>query len=187
MLEPEKIIIDVTKRMESTIASLKHSLGGLRTGRASASLLDPIKVEVYGDMMPITQLGTISVPEPRMITVQAWDKGTVPLIVKAIQASGLGLNPAADGNLVRIPLPDLSEERRKEMVKKAGEYTEQSKIAIRNVRRDGVDSIKKMEKDKLISEDQQRAFCDDIQKITDDFVKKADAVLKSKAEEIMQV
>ncbi len=183
----EEIISDVNKRMDGSIASLKHSLNGLRTGRASTSLLDPIKVEVYGEFMPISQVGTISVPEPRMITVQAWDKGAVANIVKAIAAAGLGLNPAADGNLVRIPLPDLSEERRKELVKKAGEYTENSKIAMRNVRRDGMDAIKKLEKDKLISEDQHRDFCEDIQKITDEFVKKADAVLKSKAEEIMQV
>jgi len=183
----EIIISDVNKRMDGSIASLKHSLNGLRTGRASASLLDPIKVEVYGDMMPISQVGTVSVPEARMITVQAWDKGSVASIVKAIAAAGLGLNPAADGNLIRIPLPDLSEERRKELVKKAAEYTEQSKVAMRNVRRDGIDAIKKLEKDKLISEDQQRDFCDDIQKITDDFVKKADAVLKTKSEEIMQV
>lgn len=182
-----EVISDVNKRMDGSISSLKHSLNGLRTGRASASLLDPIKVEVYGEFMPISQVGTISVPEPRMITVQAWDKGAVANIIKAISAAGLGLNPAADGNLVRIPLPDLSEERRKELVKKAAEYTEQSKIAMRNVRRDGIETIKKLEKDKLISEDQQHTFCEEIQKITDEFVKKADAVLKMKSEEIMQV
>lgn len=183
----EMIIKDVTSRMESSINSFKHSLNGLRTGRASTSLLDPIKVEVYGDMMPISQLGTISVPESRMITVQAWDKGAVASIVKAIASSGLGLNPSADGNLVRIPLPDLSEERRKELVKKAGEYTEQAKVAMRNIRRDGIESIKKLEKDKMISEDQQRNYCDDIQKIIDDYVKKADLILKTKSEEIMEI
>ena len=186
-MSAESIVSDVSKRMEGSISSLKHSLNGLRTGRASASLLDPIKVEVYGDMMPISQLGTINVPEPRMITVQAWDKGSVNGIVKAIAASGLGLNPTTEGNLIRIPLPDLTEDRRKELVKKAAEYTEQAKIAMRNVRRDGLDALKKMEKDKLVSEDQLRSFGDEIQKITDDFVKKADSVLKSKSEEIMQV
>lgn len=182
-----EVINDSTKRMEGSITSFKHSLNGLRTGRASASLVEPIKVEVYGEMMSMSQVGTINVPEPRMITVQAWDKGSVPSIIKAISVSGLGLNPVADGNLVRIPIPDLSEERRKELVKKAGEYAEQYKVAIRNVRRDGIDTIKKMEKDKLISEDQQRDFCDQMQKVTDDFTKKIDALLKTKSEEIMQV
>lgn len=181
------IISDVSRRMDASIASFKHSLSGLRTGRASASLIEPIKVEVYGELMPIAQVGTINVPESRMITVQAWDKGSVPSIIKAISASGLGLNPAADGNLVRIPIPDLSQERRKEFVKKAGEYAEQCKVAIRNVRRDGMDAIKKLEKEKMISEDQQRDFSDQIQKTTDDFIKKIDGILKLKSEEIMQV
>jgi ribosome recycling factor len=186
-MEEVEIISNTNKRMDASLASLKHSLNGLRTGRASVSLLDPIKVEVYGDLMPISQLGTVSVPEPRMLTVQAWDKGVVNSIVKAIAASGLGLNPSADGNLIRIPLPDLSEERRKDLVKKAGEYTEGAKVAIRNIRRDGIDAIKKMEKDKLISEDRQHELCDEVQKLTDDFVKKAEAILKQKSEEIMQV
>lgn len=186
-MSTEEIISDVNKRMEASLNSLRHSLNGLRTGRASASLLDPIKVDVYGDMMPINQLGIINVPEARMITVQVWDKAVAPNIIKAIASSGLGLNPASDGDLIRIPLPDLSEERRKELVKKAGDYAEQSKIAIRNVRRDGMESIKKLEKEKLISEDQQRSFSNDIQKATDEFVKKVDAIYKTKSEEIMQV
>lgn len=187
MTTPEGIIGDANHRMEATVASLKHNFSGLRTGRASTSLLDPVRVEVYGDMMPIGQLGTISAPEARLLTVQVWDKGVVNQVIKAIAGAGLGLNPSSDGNLVRIPIPDLSEERRKEMVKKAAEYTEHCKIALRNVRRDCMEALKKLEKDKLVSEDQQRSFSEEIQKITDEFVKKAEQLLKTKSQEIMHV
>lgn len=173
--------------METAIASLKHSLNGLRTGRASASLLDPIKVNAYGSEMPLNQVGTVNVPEPRLITVQVWDVGLSNAVVKAIQESGLGLNPIGEGQVIRVPIPDLSEERRKDLSKKAHEYAENSKIGIRNIRRDGNDHFKKLEKDKAMSEDQSRDACDEIQKITDEYIKKVDATVEEKVKEIMQV
>jgi ribosome recycling factor len=182
-----EIILDMKKRMDGAIHSLKHSLNGLRTGRASASLLDPIKIEAYGSYMPITQVGTINVPEAKLITVQVWDKSQVSAVEKAIRDSGLGLNPMSDGNLVRVPLPDLSEQRRKELCKKAGEYAEQSKIAVRNIRRDAMDGFKALEKSKEISEDEFRAKSDEVQKITDDFTKKIDQTVSEKEKEIMTV
>ena len=144
-------ISDIERRMDGAVTTLKTDLGGLRTGRASASLLEPITVEAYGQQMPISQVGTITVPEPRMLSVQVWDKGQVSLVEKAIRESGLGLNPMADGTLVRIPLPELNAERREELVKVAGKYAEQARVAVRNVRRDGMDQIKKAEKDSEIS------------------------------------
>lgn len=183
----EPIVADLKKRMEGALHSLQHSLNGLRTGRASAALLEPIKVEVYGDMLPISQLGTISVPEPRMIVVQVWDREVAKSVDKAIVASGLGLSPITEGQVIRVPLPDLSEERRKELTKKARDYVEQCKIAIRNVRRDGMDALKKLEKNKEISEDDGKTSSNDIQKLTDDYVKKADSLCNSKCEEIMNV
>jgi ribosome recycling factor len=182
-----EMISDIKKRMEGAIASLKHSLNGLRTGRASAALLDPIKVEAYGSFMPITQVGTVNVPEARMITVQVWDSSMAGPVSTAIRDSGLGLNPIAEGNLIRIPIPDLSEERRKELSKKAHEYGEQSKIAIRNIRRDGIDEFKKLEKDKKISEDELHSRQDEIQKLTDEFSKKADQTVAEKEKEIMSI
>jgi ribosome recycling factor len=181
------IISDLKKRMEGAIHSLKHSLNGLRTGRASAALLDPIKIEAYGSYMPITQVGTVNVPEPKLITVQVWDRSQVSAVEKAIRDSGLGLNPMSDGNLVRVPLPDLSEQRRKELSKKAHEYGEQSKIAIRNIRRDGMEGFKALEKDKKISEDESRNRSEEVQKITDEFIKKAEQSVAEKEKEIMTV
>jgi ribosome recycling factor len=181
------ILEDLKTRMEATIASLKHNLNGLRTGRASASLLDPIKVEAYGNSMPINQVGTVSVPEAKMLVVQVWDKSMVSHVEKAIRDSGLGLNPMSDGNLVRVPMPDLSEQRRKELCKKAAEYGENSKIAIRNIRRDGMDAFKKLEKDKQISEDESRTRSEEVQKITDEYVKKVDQTVTDKEKEIMVV
>lgn len=181
------IIDDIKKRMDGAIAALKHSLNGLRTGRASAALLDPIKVEVYGSYMPINQAATINVPEAKMITVQVWDRSQVSAIEKAIRDSGLGLNPMAEGNLIRVPLPDLSEQRRKELCKKSHEYAEQAKIAIRNIRRDGMDSFKTMEKNKEMSEDDARSRSDEVQKITDEFIKKVDTTTAEKEKEIMTV
>ncbi len=185
LLTVEPIITDLKKRMEGALHSLQHSLNGLRTGRASAALLEPIKVEVYGDMLPISQLGTISVPEPRMIIVQVWDRDAAKAVDKAIAAAGLGLSPITEGQVIRVPLPDLSEERRKELSKKARDYAEQAKIAIRNVRRDGMDSLKKLEKNKELSEDDSKNSASDIQKITDDYVKKVDSICSSKCDEIM--
>ncbi len=184
---PKEYIEDLSKRMDGAIHSLKHSLNGLRTGRANPSLLDPIRVDAYGDHMPITQLASITTPDARMISVQVWDASVASSVVKAIQESGLGLNPIGEGQVIRIPIPDLSEERRKELNKKAHEYAENCKIAVRNVRRDGNDHFKKLEKDKLISEDECRDFCDDVQKLTDDYVKKADAEVALKIKEIMSV
>jgi ribosome recycling factor len=178
---------DLRKRMDGGLHSLKHSLNGLRTGRASASLLDPIKIEAYGNFMPINQVGTVSVPESKLITVQVWDKSQVAQVEKAIRESGLGLNPMSDDNLVRVPIPDLSEERRKELSKKAHEYGEQAKIAVRNIRRDGMDAFKKLEKEKKISEDSSHAHCDEVQKLTDEFIKKIEQAVTDKEKEIMTV
>jgi ribosome recycling factor len=176
---------DIERRMDGAVATLKTDLGGLRTGRASVSLLEPIMIEAYGQQMPIAQVGTISVPEPRMLSVQVWDKGQVALVEKAIRESGL--NPMADGQLVRIPLPELNEERREELVKVAGRYAEQARVAVRNVRRDGMDQIKKGEKDGDMSQDDAKLFSDEVQETTDRFVKLIDETLEVKEGEIRQV
>ncbi|MBI1954453.1 MAG: ribosome recycling factor [Proteobacteria bacterium] len=178
---------DLKKRMDSAVEVLGRELGGLRTGRASASLLDPIKVDAYGSMTPLSQVGTINVPEPRMITMQVWDKGLVKGIEKAIREAGLGLNPAVDGTLIRIPIPPLNEERRQELAKIAGKYAEETRISVRNVRRDGMEMIKKMEKDKVISEDEQERLFKEIQQFTDDHIKKIDDLLAQKQKDIMQI
>lgn len=178
---------DIKRRMDSAIEVLKKEFAGLRTGRASASLLEPIVVEAYGATMPITQVGTIGVPEPRMLTVQVWDKGMVKAVERAIRDGGLGLNPQADGQLVRVPIPPLNEERRNELVKVAHKYAEHARISIRNVRRDGMDSLKKMEKDGHISEDEIKKHEKEVQGLTDDTIKKIDETLAHKEKEIMQV
>lgn len=178
---------DIKRRMDSALEVLQREFAGLRTGRASASLLEPITVDAYGSTMPITQVGTISVPEPRMITVQVWDRGMVKAVEKAIRDSGLGLNPSTDGQLVRVPIPPLNEERRAELTKIAGRYTEQARVSVRNVRRDGMDSLKKMEKDGVLSQDEHRAADKEIQALTDEHIKKIDEMLAAKEKEIMQV
>lgn len=178
---------DLKRRMEGALASLKDDYAGLRTGRASTGMLDPIQVEAYGSHMPLNQLANVSAPEPRMLIVSVWDKGMVKAVEKAIANSNLGLNPAADGQSIRVPVPELSEERRKELCKVAGQYAESTKVAIRNVRRDGMDSLKKEEKAGDISEDDQRRQGDEIQKMTDDFVKKVDTLLAEKESDIMSV
>lgn len=180
-------IAEYRRRMEGALATLKNEFSGLRTGRASTTMLDPIQVEAYGSMMPLAQLATVSAPEPRMLSVQVWDKTMVKAVEKAIISSGMGFNPMTDGQLLRIPLPDLSAERRKELVKLAAKYAEAAKVSIRNVRRDGMDRVKKLEKDGDISEDQQRNLSDDLQKLTDDLVKKVDESLASKEKDILQV
>ena len=174
-------------RMTKTLGALEKEFGGLRAGRANPSLLDPVMVDVYGSMMPLSQVGTVSAPEPRLLSVSVWDKGNVKSVEKAIANAGLGVNPSADGQLVRIPIPDMTEERRKEMVKVAGKYSEQARINIRNIRRDGMDHYKKLEKNKEISEDEQKKAGDDIQKLTDEYVKKIDALLAQKEKDIMSV
>lgn len=172
------------KRMEGTLASLKTEFSGLRSGRATASLLDPVTVDAYGSQMPMNQVGTVNVPEARMLSVQVWDKGLVGAVEKAIRESGLGVNPVVDGTNVRVPMPALTEERRIELKKVAVKYAEQARIAIRNVRRDGMEAIKKAEG---IGEDEQKRMSDKVQKLTDEMIGKVDAALSSKEVEIMQV
>jgi ribosome recycling factor len=178
---------DLTRRMAGAVEVLKHEFGGLRTGRASASLLEPISAEAYGSEMPLAQVATINVPEPRMLTVQVWDKANVKAVEKAIRESELGLNPQVDGQLIRVPIPELNEERRIELTKIAHKYAEQARIAVRNVRRDGMDKLKRMEKDGDLSQDEQRDQGEEIQKLTDAHIKQIDEALASKEEEILQV
>src|ERR1044072_4870364 len=176
-----------SRRMDGALEALHKEFAGLRTGRASTHLLDQIKVQAYGSPMPLNQVGTVNVPEPRMITVNVWDRGLVREVEKAIRDGGLGLNPASDGQLVRVPIPELSQERRTELSKIAHKYAEQARIAVRNVRRDGMESLKKQEKDGKISEDEHRVLHDQMQKLTDEHVKKVDDALGTKEKEIMQV
>lgn len=178
---------DLNRRMDGALTILKNDFGGLRTGRASTTLLEPIMVEAYGQQMPLSQVGTISAPESRLLSVQVWDKGQVSFVEKAIREAGLGLNPVTDGQMVRVPLPELNEERREELAKIAGKYAEQARVAVRNVRRDGMDQLKKGEKDGEISQDEQKSLSDDVQKLTDDFIAKIDEALSQKETEIRQV
>ena len=178
---------DLKRRMDSAVDVLRKEFGGLRTGRASTALLDPVMVDAYGSLVPLNQVANVSVPEPRLITVQVWDKSTLKAVEKAIRDAGLGLNPAADGQTVRVPIPPLNEERRKELQKVAGKYAEQARISVRNVRRDGMDALKKMEKDGVISQDEQRAHEKDVQTFTDETIKSLDDALAHKEKEIMQV
>ena len=178
---------DIERRMKGAVEALKSEFAGLRTGRASASLLEPVTVDVYGANMPLNQVGTVTVPEPRMLSVQVWDKSNASAVEKAIRNSGLGLNPMLDGQLVRIPIPELNEERRAELAKVAAKYAEQGRIAIRNVRRDGMDTLKRLEKDKAISEDDHKMYADEVQELTNSFVAQVDEALQTKESEIMQV
>ncbi len=180
-------IKDLENKMTSSLEALKREFSGLRTGRASAHLLDPIQVTVYGARTPLTQVASVSVPEPRMITVQVWDSGNVSAVEKAIRESNLGLNPVIEGSLMRLPIPTLTADRRKELVKVAHKYAEQSKVSIRNVRRDGMDLLKKSEKNGDISEDDLRSNSTKVQELTDRFVKEIDALLASKEKEIKTV
>jgi ribosome recycling factor len=187
MAEEDVDLGDIERRMQGAVDVLSTEFGGLRTGRASASLLDPIVVDVYGSAMPLNQVGTVSVPESRMISVQVWDRANVSAVDKAIRNSGLGLNPAVDGTLVRIPIPELNQERRAELSKVAGRYAEQAKVAVRNVRRDGMDLLKRLEKGGDISQDDQKLYGDEIQDMTDRMVKRIDEMLANKEKDIMQV
>lgn len=182
-----EIVSELRKRMEAAFDVVYKDFSGLRTGRASPTLLESVVVDAYGSRMHINQVGNISVPEPRLLTVQVWDASLVPIVEKAIREAGLGLNPSSAGTVIRVPLPELSEERRKELVKVAGKYAEQGRIAIRNIRRDGMDKVKAMEKDGDISEDESHRFSDDIQKVTDEFIKKTDEALAQKEKEILHV
>jgi ribosome recycling factor len=176
---------DLERRMAGAVESLKGDLGGLRTGRASTSLLDPVMVTVYGSNMPLNQVATVSVPEPRMISVQVWDKTNVGPVEKAIRSAGLGLNPINDGNTLRLPIPDLTEERRKELAKLAGQYSEKAKVAVRNVRRDGMDALKTDEKKGVVSEDERKRLETEVQKLTDATIADIDAVSDAKEKEIL--
>jgi len=178
---------DTKTRMDKTLEALKKDFSGLRTGRASTALLDDIKVEAYGALTPLNQVGTVSVPEPRMLSVQVWDRSLVKAVEKAIRDSGLGLNPMNDGSLVRIPIPALTEERRIELTKVASKYTENARVAARNIRRDALDAVKKMQKDGKISEDDLKSYENEIQGLTDNAVKQLDEALKTKEQEIKQV
>ena len=185
MADPD--IDDIQRRMAGALEVLKQEFAGLRTGRASASLLEPITVDAYGGQMPLNQLAHINVPEPRLLTVQVWDKGAVKAVERAILASGLGLNPAVDGQLIRVPIPELNEERRQELTRVAGKYAEQARVAVRNVRRDGMDSLKRMEKDGEMSRDEHRAWADEVQQLTDEMVARIDETAVAKEEEILRV
>ncbi len=185
MADPD--LDDIERRMNGAREVLRSEFGGLRTGRASASLLDPIMVNAYGAQMPLNQVGTVSVPEPRMISVQVWDASLVRAVEKAIRNSRLGLNPILDGQMLRLPIPELTEERRQEISKIAARYTEQARIAVRNVRRDGMDKLKRLEREGEISQDEQHAYGDDIQTLTDDIIANIDLLLEEKEKEIMQV
>ncbi len=178
---------EFSRRMDGALEALRKEFGGLRTGRASANLLEPVHVSAYGNDMPLNQVGTVNVPEPRMITVQVWDRGLVGAVEKAIRDAGLGLNPMADGSTVRVPIPELSRDRRQELSKIAHKYAEQARIAIRNVRRDGMDFLKKQEKDGKITEDEHHGLSDGMQKLTDEHVRKVDETLATKEKEILQV
>jgi ribosome recycling factor len=183
----DELQLEVESRMEMAVDALKKELAGLRTGRAHAGLLEPIQVEAYGAITPLKQVGSIGVPEPRMLTVQVWDKGTVKAVEKAIRDSGLGLNPAVDGQTVRVPIPALTEERRRDLSKIAGKYAEQTRISVRNARRDGMEALKKAEKDGAVSKDDHHQFGETIQELTDRTIKHVDEILASKEQEIMQV
>jgi ribosome recycling factor len=178
---------DIKKRMDGALTALKTEYTGLRTGRASIHLLDPIHVDAYGASTPLNQVGAVSAPEPRMLAVQVWDKGVVNAVEKAIRNAGLGVNPIVDGQTIRVPIPPLNEERRRELAKLAGKYAEAARVAVRNVRRDGMEHLKKLEKDGDISQDQHKKFSEQVQQATDQFVKSVDQALASKEEEIMQV
>jgi ribosome recycling factor len=189
MAEPhaQPHIDSIKRRMDGAVEVLRKEFGGLRTGRASTALLDPVTVEAYGNKMPLNQVGTVAVPDPRMLSVQVWDRGLVKSVEKAIRDAGLGLNPSADGQTVRVPIPQLNEERRNELTKVANRYAEQARVAVRNVRRDGMDELKKLEKDHKISQDEHKAWSDEIQKMTDGHIKLIDQALAQKGQEIMQV
>lgn len=178
---------DLKRRMQGATQSLKHELGGLRTGRASSSMLDPVQVDAYGSHMPLNQVATISVPEPRLLSVQVWDKSMVKAVEKAIVDSNLGLSPATEGQVLRLRIPELNEERRKELVKVAHKYAEAAKVAVRHVRRDGLDTLKKLEKNHEISEDDEKRLANDVQKATDSVISEIDQLLAGKEKEILTV
>lgn len=187
MSTPAFDLNDLKRRMQGAIQAFRHDLGSLRTGRASSSLLDPIQIEAYGATMPISQVATVSVPEPRLVSVQVWDRAMVAAVEKAIRDSDLGLNPNTEGQVIRLRIPEMNEQRRKEMVKVAHKYAEEARVAVRHVRRDGLDLLKKLEKDHVISQDDQARDADLVQKATDQTISEIDQGLAAKEKEIMQV
>lgn len=188
MAQAQAFSLDELKtRMQKSIASLKDELAGLRTGRASPSLLEPVTVEAYGSKMPLNQVATVTVPESRMLSVQVWDRGLAGAVEKAIRNSGLGLNPASEGAVIRVPLPELNEERRRDLTKVAHNYAEQARVAVRHIRRDGMDLLKKLEKDGDLAQDESRKLSDQVQQATDNAVAEIDKVVAVKEQEIMQV
>ncbi len=178
---------DLQRRMDGAMSNLKTEFASLRTGRASASMLEPVMVDAYGSMTPINQVGTVNVPEPRMVTINVWDKGLVSKVEKAIRDSGLGINPQLNGTIIMLPIPELNEERRRELTKVAGSYAENARVSVRNVRRDGMDQIKKAKNDGSLSEDDQKIWEAEVQEMTDKYIKSVDAALENKQSEIMQV
>jgi ribosome recycling factor len=185
---PEDAMLkDLRRRMDGALEVLRKEFGGLRSGRASASLLEPITVSAYGGAMPLNQLATVSVPEPRLISVQVWDRGMVKAVDKAIRESGLGLNPQTEGQVIRVPIPDLNEERRRELTRVTAKYAEQARVSVRNIRRDGIEMLRRREKEAEISQDQQRKVQQDVQHLTDDYIRRIDEALAQKDREIMQV
>ena len=183
----QELLKDLERRMDGALDVLRKEFGGLRTGRASTSLLEPVQVNAYGSTVPLNQVASVNVPEPRMITVQVWDRGVVKAVDKAIREAGLGLNPQTEGQVIRVPIPELNEDRRRELTRVAAKYAEQARVSVRNVRRDGVEALRKLEKDGDISQDQQRKLQSDVQHMTDDHIKRIDETLAQKDKEILQV
>jgi ribosome recycling factor len=183
----EELLKDLGRRMDGAIEVLRKEFGGLRTGRASASLLEPVQVPAYGSTVPLSQVASVNVPEPRMISVQVWDRGVVKAVDKAIREAGLGLNPQTEGQTIRVPIPELNQERRKELTRVAAKYAEEARVAVRHVRQHGIEALRKLEKDGELSQDEQRKAQTDIQKLTDDHIKRIDETLAQKDKEILQV
>ncbi len=180
-------LAEIKQRMQSSLDSLEKDYIGLRTGRASTNMLESVTVDAYGSRMPLNQVGTVSVPEPRLLTVQVWDAGMTKAVEKSIREAGLGLNPQGEGTLIRVPVPELSTERRAELQKVAGKYAEAARVAIRNIRRDGMDTIKKLEKEKIVSEDDSKRHSEETQKVTDEFIRKVDSMLTAKEADVMKI
>src|SRR5437870_8416379 len=183
----EELLKDLTRRMDGAVEVLRKEFGGLRTGRASASLLEPVMVNAYGGTVPLNQVANVNVPEPRMISVQVWDRSVVKAVDKAIRESGLGLNPQTEGQVIRVPIPELNEERRRELTRVAARYAEQARVSVRNVRRDGIEALRRLEKEGEISQDEHRKLQHDVQHMTDDHIKRIDETLAQKDREILQV
>ena len=183
----EELLKDLRRRMDGALEVLRKEFGGLRTGRASTSLLEPVQVNAYGGMVPLNQVASVNVPEPRMISVQVWDRSVVKAVDKAIREAGLGLNPQTEGQVIRVPIPELNEERRRELTRVAAKYAEQARVSVRNVRRDGIEALRRLEKDGEIAQDEHRKLDREVQQLTDDHIKRIDETLAQKDKEILQV